>query len=57
MDKATSALDVELESRCLQHCLDLGITMISVVHRPTAMAFHQRVLQLDGTGNWSLHTR
>jgi len=54
MDEATSALDVDLEKRCLQRCLDLGITMVSVLHRPTAMAFHKRVLRLDGTGGWSL---
>ena len=56
MDEATSALDMELEARCLSHCAELNITMVSVTHRPSAAAFHQKVLRLDGTGSWSLES-
>jgi putative ATP-binding cassette transporter len=54
MDEATSALDVALEHKCLHHCNELGITMISVVHRPSAMQHHRKVLRLDGTGSFQV---
>jgi len=53
LDEATSALDIALEARCLSRCRELGITLVSVAHRPSAAAFHATILRLDGTGNWS----
>jgi ABC-type uncharacterized transport system fused permease/ATPase subunit len=47
MDEATSALDVSMEAICLQQCSDKGITMVSVVHRPTAIGFHKQILRYD----------
>lgn len=54
MDESTSALDVESENKCLARCVELGITMVSVVHRPSAKDFHQRLLVLDGTGGYKI---
>jgi ABC-type uncharacterized transport system fused permease/ATPase subunit len=33
-----------------------GVTYVSVGHRPTLLAFHERVLLLhgDGTGSWQV---
>ena len=47
MDESTSAMDVDLEARCLKSCRDRGITMISVAHRPTAIGWHVNQLHLD----------
>ena len=44
MDEATSALDVAMEERCLGECRRLGVTMVSVAHRPTVVHHHQRLL-------------
>ncbi len=54
LDEATSALDgpnEELLYRELQHA---GTTYISVGHRPSLPAYHDRVLELQGGGNWRL---
>ena len=56
MDESTSALDVELETRCMQSCVERGITMISVGHRPTLLQFHQQLLLLDGRGGFKMET-
>jgi ABC-type uncharacterized transport system fused permease/ATPase subunit len=50
LDEATSALDEESEALLMRRCLDLGITLVSVAHRPAVIAFHQQVLRLDGCG-------
>ena len=48
MDESTSALDLELESRCMELCTTLKITLISVGHRPSLKQFHKQVLTLTG---------
>jgi ABC-type uncharacterized transport system fused permease/ATPase subunit len=50
MDESTSALDVNLEDRCMGMCKDYGITTISVGHRPTLVKHHVNLLRLDGQG-------
>jgi len=54
MDEATSALDLDLEAKCLQRCNDLGITLVSVSHRPSCIPFHSHVLKLEGGAKASL---
>jgi ABC-type uncharacterized transport system fused permease/ATPase subunit len=54
MDESTSALDVVVEDACMQKCLDLNITMISVAHRPTVVPFHENIMKLDGKGSFKL---
>jgi putative ATP-binding cassette transporter len=52
LDEATSAVDVATERRLYQGLLSRNITLVSVGHRPTLFAYHDRVLDLktDGTG-------
>lgn len=50
MDEATSAMDVPLEAHCMRRCIQLGISCISVGHRPTLRQFHHTILTLDGRG-------
>ena len=54
MDEATSAMDVLLEASCMQRCIDRGIGIISVGHRPTLLPYHTHVLSLEGHGKYTL---
>lgn len=54
MDESTSALDVGLEATCMEKCKELGITCISVAHRPTLLRHHDNILELDGKGRCEL---
>jgi ATP-binding cassette subfamily B protein RaxB len=46
LDEATSHLDVDTEKRVLQNIAELGITVISVAHRPDAIALAGQVIAL-----------
>ena len=50
LDEATSALDLASEDHLYRLLLEAGTTLISVGHRPSLVAFHSRVLRLDGRG-------
>jgi putative ATP-binding cassette transporter len=54
LDEATSALDVATESQLYELLIQREIAFVSVGHRPTLTAFHDTVLELDGTGPWRL---
>ena len=47
MDEATAALDVKMEATCMSMCSNLGITVISVGHRTTLEAFHDKIVHLQ----------
>lgn len=47
MDEATAALDVKMEEICMRMCSHLGVTTISVGHRPTLKAFHDQIIHLQ----------
>jgi putative ATP-binding cassette transporter len=54
LDEATSALDVTTERHLYDLLTEREIAFVSVGHRPTLTAFHDTVLELDGTGGWRL---
>ncbi len=54
LDEATSALDLASEAHLYGLLRQARMAVISVGHRPSLTAFHDRVLRLDGTGGWSL---
>ena len=54
LDEATSATDLASETQLYQLLLQSGCSLVSVGHRPSLRAFHQRELQLDGRGGWQL---
>jgi putative ATP-binding cassette transporter len=54
LDESTSALDIKNEQRLYQHLQEKGTTLISVGHRPSLLAFHHQVLELEGGGKWRL---
>ena len=54
LDEATSAVDVKTERQLYTLLMERNIAFISVGHRPTLTAFHDNVLELDGSGSWRL---
>jgi putative ATP-binding cassette transporter len=54
LDEATSALDVATERHLYELLTARDMAFVSVGHRPTLAAFHNTVLELDGTGHWRL---
>ncbi len=56
LDEATSALDLASETHLYGLLRQAGMAVISVGHRPSLTAFHERVLRLDGTGGWGLES-
>jgi ATP-binding cassette subfamily B protein RaxB len=47
LDEATSHLDVATERRILDHLDSLGITIVSVAHRPDVLRRASRIIRLD----------
>lgn len=47
MDEATSALDIDNEERLYKRVSSSGVTFVSVGHRPSLAAYHDRVLRLS----------
>jgi putative ATP-binding cassette transporter len=54
LDEATSALDVNNEALLYRHLQESGTTFVSVGHRPSLLAYHDKVLELQGEGHWRL---
>lgn len=54
LDEATSALDIANESALYAHLQESGMTFVSVGHRPSLVAYHDNVLELQGKGDWRL---
>ncbi|XP_073923646.1 lysosomal cobalamin transporter ABCD4 isoform X2 [Castor canadensis] len=54
LDEATSALTEEVESELYRIGQQLGMTFISVGHRPNLQKFHSWILKLCGGGRWEL---
>merc|ERR1711964_527404 len=54
LDESTSALDSENERVFYETLRELGCSYISVGHREGVVKFHDRVLEIQGCGKWSL---
>jgi putative ATP-binding cassette transporter len=52
MDEATSAVDFATEAKLYQSLAAAGITCVSVGHRDSIRAYHQRELHLLDEGAW-----
>jgi putative ATP-binding cassette transporter len=54
LDEATSALDVTNEAQLYGQLQGSGTTYVSVGHRPSLLAYHDKFLELRGGGDWRL---
>jgi ABC-type uncharacterized transport system fused permease/ATPase subunit len=54
LDECTSAVAVNSEGKMYQHAKDLGITLLTVTHRPSLQEFHSNVVKFDGSGGYQI---
>jgi ABC-type uncharacterized transport system fused permease/ATPase subunit len=54
LDEATSLVPQEMEGLMMQHATRLGITLLTVSHRPSLWQWHHLILQYNGTGGYVL---
>lgn len=47
-----SAVSVDVEGFMYTHCRELGISLITVSHRPSLWKYHDYKLKFDGRGAW-----
>ncbi|MFB2876498.1 ABC transporter ATP-binding protein/permease [Floridanema aerugineum] len=54
LDEATSALDLKNEAELYEQIRTGKTTFVSVGHRASLLAFHQKVLEIDGASGWRI---
>ena len=52
LDECTSAVSVDVESFMYEHCKEIGITLITISHRPSLWKHHEKKLDMDGRGGF-----
>lgn len=54
LDEATSLVPTNVEGMMMEFATDLGITLLTVSHRPSLWKYHQLILHYDGQGGYVL---
>jgi len=52
LDEATSLVPTEVEGMMMDHATELGITLLTVSHRPSLWKYHAMILHYDGLGGY-----
>jgi len=52
LDECTSAVPLETEEMLMSTATRLGITLLTVSHRPSLWKYHHDILQYDGQGGY-----
>jgi len=54
LDECTSAVSIEIEARMYQSAKALGITLLTITHKPSLEKFHDQVLRFGEQGQYTL---
>ena len=52
LDECTSAVSMEIEEIMYTHATQMGISLMTVSHRPSLWQYHNYILQYDGQGGY-----
>ncbi|KAG5636859.1 hypothetical protein H0H81_006611 [Sphagnurus paluster] len=52
LDEATSLVPTDMEGLMMEHATRLGITLLTVSHRPSLWKYHALILHYDGQGGY-----
>eukprot|EP00343_Euplotes_focardii_P008822 CAMPEP_0205826166 /NCGR_PEP_ID=MMETSP0206-20130828/27822_1 /ASSEMBLY_ACC=CAM_ASM_000279 /TAXON_ID=36767 /ORGANISM="Euplotes focardii, Strain TN1" /LENGTH=416 /DNA_ID=CAMNT_0053125885 /DNA_START=722 /DNA_END=1969 /DNA_ORIENTATION=+ len=56
LDECTSSVSLDIEAIMYNYSKELGITLITVSHRPTLWKYHDYILRMNGEGDYTFET-